>query len=267
MDSRPVPPADKTLLEKSFNPTDVNRRKLLFGSGVALTSVLAGCSSESDSEGSTGDGTEGSTENDSETESEDEAPDSESGTEEDSSVETEGNPEIGDAPPYSISGSGPTEIEDVSVGDGLTIVEASHAGTGAFQVTLDETLVDETGAYEGETGGMLFEGKYPLEVQADGEWELSIRQPRPDSGESLPQTLTGEGNSVRGPFEFDGGTGATATHSGDGKFVVIVAPKKGLAEVVFNESGEYDGSTSFNRHILSWVVIEADGEWSIELQN
>jgi len=80
----------------------------------------------------------------------------------------------------------------------LTVVEATHTnGESNFQVSLvggefDDLFVNAIGEYDGETAALIDEGEYTLDVEADGDWEVEIRQPRAASGDSLPQSLEGD---------------------------------------------------------------------------
>lgn len=59
-----------------------------------------------------------------------------------------------------------------------------------------------------------------LDVEADDDWEVEIRQPRAASGEGMPQSLSDGGNRVLGPFEFDGTHVASGSHDGERNFAV-----------------------------------------------
>ncbi|MWV40126.1 hypothetical protein [Natrialba sp. INN-245] len=260
----------------------MDRREFIIANAVGATTILAGCASgdtssgddtgqvddtsdDSDSEGST-DG------NGDETDTDDDEPEE---TDDDTDDEPDDEPEeIEEIDPQSFDGSGDDVIDGVSIEGGLTVVDATHSsGERNFQVRLvddsefDEHFVNHIGEYDGQTAELVEMGEYMLEVNADGEWEIEVQQPVPNDVESLPQELSGEGNRVFGPFDFDGTHTADGEHNGERNFQVSVYPEVGdFSEGVFNEIGEYDGSTTFSHDGPGWVGIVADGEWSVSLE-
>lgn len=176
--------------------------------------------------------------------------------------------------PLTYSGSGQEVIDDVDIIGGLTIVEATHDGESNFAVEFvpsegeyNELFVNRIGSYEGATAELIDSDTYQIDVTADGDWSLTVRQPRPASGESLPQSLDSDKPEVHGPFEFDGTHTATGEHDGDSNFAVRVFPPEGsFAELVFNEIGNFEGETTFRFDGVGFVDIEANGAWSLEME-
>lgn len=178
--------------------------------------------------------------------------------------------EIGD---QSFSGSGQEVREGISVEGGLTVVEATHDGESNFQVSLEggsefgELFVNQIGDFDGAQANLVDEGEYILDVNADGNWDVTIRQPRAVEGEQLPVSISGEGARVYGPVQFEGTGIAAGEHSGESNFQVQIYPMEGLfGELVFNEIGEVDGETSYSFDEIGWIDINADGEWSLEFE-
>jgi len=270
-----------SLIIGSSNWGDMYRRKILLTSGVALSTVLAGCSSDEgsgdDSESangdvSNGDSDESADDGDGETSSDDDSSDEASNDNDDDGgdeVESVDQPDT-----QSFSGSGAAVESGVSIEGGLTVVDTTHTGGSSnFQVSLvddsefDDNFVNEIGEYEGETADLIDGGEYMLDVEADGDWEIEIRQPRAASGDGLPQSLDSNQPTVSGPFDFTGSHVATGSHSGESNFAVHVYPDEGnFGELLFNEIGEYEGETTFNFDGVGWVAVQADGDWSIEIE-
>ncbi|WP_241432752.1 hypothetical protein [Natrinema pellirubrum] len=170
------------------------------------------------------------------------------------------------------SGTGNDVIADVPIEGGLTIIEALHEGGGDFGVRLipgddgsGTLFADSSGAYTGETARDLDEGAYELSVVADGTWEVTIRQPRDTSGENPPLSISGSGNEVHGPFEFDG----TYQPSGDldgGRISVNILSSTGDSrQFVFNESSIASPSR-FQYEDAGYIEVKSDGEWSVEIE-
>jgi len=154
----------------------------------------------------------------------------------------------------------------------LTVVEATHTnGESNFQVSLvggefDDLFVNAIGEYDGETAALIDEGEYTLDVEADGDWEVEIRQPRAASGDSLPQSLEGDTpksmdhSSSMGATSLPGATAARRISS------PRVPAEGSFGELVFNEVGQYDGETTFRHSGVGWVAVQAGGDWSLELE-
>lgn len=250
----------------------MDRRNYLALTGAALTTAVAGCSRS-------GDGSPEETEEPTEPAAGKEGSNTETVEEETADSDTEEPPEpetteeVDQPEAQSFSGSGAEVEQDVPITGGLTVVDATHTnGESNFQVSLvggefDDLFVNVIGDYNGETAALIDEGQYTLDVEADGDWEVEIRQPRAASGNSLPQSFEGDAPEVRGPFEFDGSHVAAGSHSGEENFQVHVYPPEGsFGELVFNEIGEYEGETTFRHSGVGWVAVQADGDWSVELE-
>lgn len=260
----------------------MNRRKMLLASGVAFSTAIAGCADDTsdggdgtESDDGTENGNDTDTENGNDSEESSPEPDEENGNDEneDEDTENDGSEDVNEPDPQSFSGSGADVKEDVSIAGNLTVIDAEHDGDSNFQVSLadgsefNDNFVNAIGAYDGATAALIDGGEYLLDVEADGNWEVEIRQPRAASGDSLPQSLGGNSPDVLGPIEFGGTHTATGEHQGQSNFAVHVYPAEGsFGELVFNEIGEYDGSTTFNFNGVGWVAVQADGEWSLELE-
>lgn len=172
------------------------------------------------------------------------------------------------------SGSGAEVIDGVEIAGGLTSVDATHDGESNFIVEFvpsdgefNELLMNAIGTYEGTGARLLEEDTYQIDVDADGDWELIVQQPRADSGDDLPQTIEGDGPDLFGPFEFDGNHTAGGSYQGESNFIVEVYPPEGdFGELVFNEIGEFEGETTFRHEGVGFVLVEAEGTFTIELE-
>lgn len=255
----------------------MDRRRFLVWSGSALTVPLAGCAGETDddsadsgndgssdggSDGGDGDGSDGS-------DGGDEGDGEETGDDE-SSEEQVDQPD-----PVSYSGSGSEVRDGLEIQGGLTVVEATHTGGSSnFQIELvpangeyNALFANAIGEYDGVQAGLLDPDTYQVDVTADGDWEITVRQPRAASGDALPATLEEQGYKVLGPYEFSGNHTATGSHDGERNFIVEVFPQEGdYGEVVFNEIGQFEGETTFRADGLGWVAVQADGNWTVEME-
>jgi hypothetical protein len=194
--------------------------------------------------------------------------------------------------PIALEGSGDKVSPQFELFAGITIFEVSHDGTSNFIVELMsesgetiELLVNTIGQYTGVNAiGVQEEaffgaepGMHLLNIQADGTWSITIRQPRYNSAPGLPQNFSGEGDSTSTPFLLDAGLATfTLNHDGTSNFIVELLSIEGsIADLLVNDIGSYEGSKAVGIqqgalfgpepgiYILS---ITADGNWSIAIQ-
>lgn len=175
------------------------------------------------------------------------------------------------------AGSGQEVRQNIELEEGLTVIEATHSGASNFQVALadgsqfDDYFINVIGEFDGAQAELIDGGSYILDVNADGDWEITVTQPRAVVGELLPHSYEGSGPDVVGPIDvpidYEGSPVATATHDGESNFQVQILPPRGsFPEIIFNEIGEFDGSTTFSYSGVGWVDINADGNWTLELE-
>ncbi|MDQ0375830.1 TM2 domain-containing protein [Cellulomonas humilata] len=146
------------------------------------------------------------------------------------------------------------------------IVTATHDGAANFAISVldaengstGELLVNTIGPYTGTTlFGRGLSEPVTLQITADGSWTLTIA---PFSTAPL-LAPAGSGDAV---FLYDGGTGAlTATHDGDGNFVVSEDTGE-LFEfgLLVNEIGPYSGTVPLSAG-PSVVDVKANGGWTL----
>lgn len=178
--------------------------------------------------------------------------------------------------PLQFDDTGATVTDEFELTGGVTIIEARHDGESNFVVELiptdngrEELLINTIGAYDGAAGTLAERGSYLLDIDADGNWEIDVRQPSatPDETEPLPVELDGSGPAWDGPFQFDGLGQAHGVHDGERNFIVEILPQEGLfAELVFNEIGQFDGETTFDIDGIGYVIVDADGPWSVTIE-
>ncbi|PSQ18746.1 hypothetical protein BRD00_04075 [Halobacteriales archaeon QS_8_69_26] len=173
------------------------------------------------------------------------------------------------------SGTAPAESRwgGVAINGGLTVVEATHDGPGEFGVSLendggqDYRFVDATGNYDGAAAELVTAGEYVLHVEKDEEWEVVIRQPRPESGDPLPVSPSGAGPTVLGPFDFEGTHTATLSHDGQGESRVRVLPVEGgSGEVLLDGPVNGEEEATFEHSGIGYINVDADGDWSLDLR-
>lgn len=173
------------------------------------------------------------------------------------------------------SGSGTSTIEDLQLSPGPVTAEFSIGSEGYYSVTLvtlegesyqDVLLIDGILSGEGsQVKTAAVGGGYNLNVEIEGDWELSIEQPTDIQPESLPIEASGDGMEYLGPFQFDGPTTFQGSHSGDANFIVTGIPTdpSGTQAPVFNEIESFEGETTARVSGTKYINVVANGEWSL----
>lgn len=168
--------------------------------------------------------------------------------------------------PLSQQGTGPAVVE-LPEGATTGVVTANHQGSSNFAITaLDagnqstgDLLVNTIGVYSGTTayGLSSFGDAVRLQVEADGQWTISIVPVSAAPALTLPAQSAGDG-----VFLYDGAA-ATWTFSHDGESNFAVTQYDGtFPNLMVNEIGPYTGSVPALAG-PSVITVNADGNWTI----
>lgn len=249
--------------------TYVQRRQLLAATGAVLTvPMLAGCSGADDDEGD---------EPEEADPEEDESEDGENG-EEDTEDDQAGNVIVEGGESHSFEGSGAEVTDEFSLDPGILTVDFAHDGEQNFIVDMlalegeqwdDELLVNVIGDAEGSSVMSVNGGQYQIDVDADGGWSIDLDQPEAtaDDLQELPVEESGSGSTWLGPFTAEGVNEIHGSHNGERNFIVSGHDADGGWELMINEIGEYEGTGTFRADGGAfWVDIEADGDWTLEIE-
>lgn len=181
--------------------------------------------------------------------------------------------------PITLSGNASQATDFFELEEGLAVFDFSHQGQANFIVTLlDEqgtevafALGNEIGNVESSSAVRIPQaGRYILDVDADGPWSATVRQPRPADA---PEKANFEGdNNVATPlFALSGGLKrVTATHQGQGNFIVTMLDSEGreVAFAMVNEigTGEFSTTVTVPQDGLYLFIVEAEGPWAIKVE-
>lgn len=200
-----------------------------------------------------------------------------------SAFRNENGDELTEREPIEFDGEGVTVTDGFEIDGGPTVVEGTHDGESSFFVQAvprengaDYSFINHVGDFEGTTGAFVEEGSYVMYVDADGSWELTVRQPRvsEDEADELPLTVDGSGSDWIGPILFDGTSRIAGRYDSVGMFHVEVVPQENDAsefvwdggELVFSVIGEFGGITSIHTDGIGYIDVDADGEWTLEVE-
>lgn len=173
-----------------------------------------------------------------------------------------------------LSGSGQTATKPFSAAGGLAIFTAQCSCQGNFSMEVDDSNgnqvdipINVVGSYTGSVSEQLSAANYILKIDADAPWVVDVTQPRGSSGVGLPQTYTGTGQKVEGPFAGGSSIRVQAQNNATtGNFVVEIVAKDGSQQdIPVNEIGAYNGSTISNDLSGSpyWLDIDSAGTWTV----
>lgn len=179
--------------------------------------------------------------------------------------------------PIEFDGTGQKVTDRFEIQGGFTAFEMDHQGDSNFQVELIDTSSGETeellanviGTWNGHRATYVPPGEFLLDINADGSWSIEVTQPRPTQADvmDVPVELTGDTVDYDGPIYFPGLVQVTAKHAGDSNFAVWVRNIHGEhVDLLFNEIGRFEGETTFSGEGHGWITVEANGDWSIRIE-
>lgn len=177
--------------------------------------------------------------------------------------------------PQQFEGSGNQAVGPFPLEGAIAVFTFSHQGSANFIIEIldanGETVdfaANEIGSIEqASSASGLRAGEYLMEITASGAWTVTIEQPQPSTGESLPVTRTGTGNVVVGPLDGDGAARVAYSHQGSANFIIEVLDRFGqTVDFAANEIGAVEGSSIVNLAGINYLEITADGAWEIMLE-
>lgn len=180
---------------------------------------------------------------------------------------------------FDLSGSGPEATSTFKLEKGLSIFTMTYTGSSNFIVWLMdantgqnvELLANAIGSFDGSRSvGVKSDGDYILNIQADGPWQVTVEQPRKTATQSVPLTLSGNGQKVSEIFYLENGLRRIEMkHDGSSNFIVWLIDDQGnKIDLLANEIGSFEGSkaigiTNPGTYMLD---ISADGNWEISIE-
>lgn len=184
--------------------------------------------------------------------------------------------------PYSTTfeGSGQSVTEEFSAAGQAGVFIFEHDGESNFIVELinaetgdtEEILINEIGTTDGAVAVPMMPDDHYLDVTADGSWSIEYAEPLPleEDIHQVPVEGSGNGKDVIGPVELDGRVTVSGEHDGESNFIVTALDELAMyptdQAVVFNEIGQFEGETTVNYDGVVWIVVDADGNWTIEIE-
>jgi hypothetical protein len=179
--------------------------------------------------------------------------------------------------PISLSGVGQQASHKFQLQQGLAIFKLTHNGSANFIVQLLDSngktidyVVNEIGSFDGSKAeGIQNAGTYILDIQADGNWTVTIQQPRPTTAPSTT-SFRGKGQVATQLFRMRSGLKTIKmTHDGTANFIVQILDNNGNAvDYIVNEIGKFNGSKAegIQNDGIYLFDIQADGNWTISIQ-
>ncbi len=174
---------------------------------------------------------------------------------------------------HSFEGTGAREAVEFDLSDGILVTEASHDGDSDFAVEVtpvggddsSERLSTTSETTTGTSITLVDGGTHQFDVDAEGAWSIEFDQPEVHSDDlaELPVEASGTGPSFVGPLWTPSDVRLTATHDGEGEFIVDGHGADGHREQLIHKTGAFDNSRSYSAGGTVWIDVEADGEWTL----
>lgn len=177
--------------------------------------------------------------------------------------------------PITFEGSGKRVTEEFATERGLVRVTMRHDGSSNFIIwlldattgTKKELLVNGIGPYDAARYFSFPPGRYVMDVDGDGAWNVTLAQPQPTEGRTLPTSDAGDRDAAPEPIHLNSGLHRfRMTHAGEGNFIVWLLDGQGnQIDLLANEIGPWDGDAAVGipRDGAYVLDIVADGPWTI----
>lgn len=180
--------------------------------------------------------------------------------------------------PLLFTGRGKQVSPLFSLTQGLVIFRMTHNGSSNFIIVLlddhgdwVELLVNEIGSFDGAKAvGVESTGTYLLDIQADGDWTVTIEQPNPISAPAIPRAYTGVGQQVSPFFTLASGLAIfRMEHTGSSNFIIVLLDSQGQwVDLLVNEIGSFSGSKAVGIDDSGIYLLDicADGNWEVSIE-
>lgn len=176
--------------------------------------------------------------------------------------------------PQRVTGNGSGRTDPLVHEGGLAVFTIRHRGQERFGVAAEGEgrrvrLVSREGEYDGSRAIVLPAGEYPLDITADGDWLVSLRQPRHREGATLPVRFTGDGDRASAPFATTGGEiRVRVHHEGEGGIVVRMLDAEGTRWRQLVRARGPGSTTRVGRAAAGLYLfdVQAAGPWTIEVR-
>lgn len=171
--------------------------------------------------------------------------------------------------PIILTGSGDDVIEVEKWSD-AALLKISYQGGGNFAVWSYgadnepiDLLVNTIGSYEGTRPLDFLEGELTtrFQIESSGQWEFTILPLSEIRTEKIPGTILGVGDDV---ILLDGEPDLLKIDASTAESNFIVWGYGNYSDLLVNEIAPYTGVVIAGNDVLI-LVIEAEGEWSIEV--
>lgn len=177
-----------------------------------------------------------------------------------------------------LEGKGRQASKQFDLEPGLANFEVSHDGKSNLIIRLlDEngkevdTVFNQIGPFQGDRQMPIRSAiRGLLDVAADGNWSVKIRQPQPTEVASTPVNFQGTGYHATPFVKLSKGLNIfKMKHQGDMRFIVTLLDQYGKpVDSLVNVVGDFDGSkpVSIDEPGIYYLNVGADGDWLIDIE-
>ena len=192
---------------------------------------------------------------------------------------TSQTPQITEPAPIELSGTGQKATQKFQLEQGLSEFSMTYHGSDNFIVWLMdgntgqnvELLANQIGSFSGSKAvGITSDGDYILNVQSNGPWTVTIKQPRQAATQSSPLTLQGTGQQVSEMFSLDEGLKTfDMTYHGSDNFIVWLMDGQGnRVDLLANQIGSFNGSKAVGIPQTGTYLLDitSNGKWEVSIE-
>lgn len=175
-----------------------------------------------------------------------------------------------------VNGSGSRTTQEFYLDKGLTTFQMDHEGyfTCGLQKNGSNTKLLNYPAFNTNEEGIAVSGDagyYSLYIQADGQWNITISQPKPVTAAKPPLTLSGSGQKATQFFSIDNNVmwDLNITNDGSKSFEITILDSNGSSEsFVMENVGNFKNHPSavdIDTPGLYLFNVKSDGNWQIQI--
>lgn len=182
-------------------------------------------------------------------------------------------------PPIELRGHGNQATARFSLQEGLVVPIITHNGRSNVKMFLldsngveKELIVNEIGPIDMIRAFPLkASGQYLVKVEADGDWTLTLTEPRPSAAPAAPQSFQGSGTRLSGFFALPGGlvtVQGTYQMADRNRVIIRLRNANGqIVEQIANQVENFNGSTAVRTDPgIYFFEMFGAGNWSVGIQ-
>lgn len=176
---------------------------------------------------------------------------------------------------HEFDGTDGTVTDEVSLESGLTVIEATFDGDGNHTIDLlrpdgsatPRDFVQRANTYQGEQAFHVDGGEYVVDVSTSGAWEVILFQPRPQDSDAndVPERLNGGGDTVEGPYQFDGSYSLEGVNNDDGYLHTTIYSVESQQSEHALQNVQTNDETLISFDEIGYIELTSSEDWELAI--